>query len=216
MVANMREVQNILALLGMNVKLCPKLSSKQTEKVAVYAAAVVMDKILEKVQNYSDRLNKKKSPAKKNRSQKTATKVESSSSAKFLQSGLLQDSKGNVVQCTAEGIVKESALLKKSASEGERSPIMQDDHSKMSFEPSLPKDTVCKSKKELHTCSDCAKSFKQESTLRRHKERFHEGKTYGCGVCDQVCAYKRNLVIHCNSEGHDKDKIHVIVDLPLP
>ena len=161
-------------------------------------------------------MNKKKFRSKKNRSlkQKTATKVESSSSAKFLQSGLLQDSKGNVVQCTAEGIVKESALLKKSASEGERSPIMQDDHSKMSFEPSLPKDTVCKSKKELHTCSDCAKTFKHESTLRRHKERFHEGKTYGCGVCGHVCAYKRNLVIHCISKGHDNDMIHVIVDLP--
>ena len=66
--------------------------------------------------------------------------------------------------------------------------------------------------KDLHGVS----TKKQESTLRRHKERFHEGKTYGCGVCDQVCAYKRNLVIHCNSEGHDKDKIHLIVDLPSP
>ena len=58
--------------------------------------------------------------------QRTAnTDEEGSSSLKFVQSGLLHDFKVNLVQFTDNGTIKkESPLLKKSVSEGERTFVV--------------------------------------------------------------------------------------------
>jgi len=80
---------------------------------------------------------------------------------------------------------------------------------------SMPKRRVheCQTYKPFG-CDECDLSYKYETSLRRHRESIHEGKTYGCGVCDKVAAYKDGLWRHCNSSGHDKDLMYVIVDLP--
>ena len=127
--------------------------------------------------------------SKKALKQRTAINAEKrSSSVKFLQSGLLQDFKVNLVRCSVDGTIKkESNVLKKSASESERTK-----------------------------CNDCDKTFQKSSSLWKHTERFHRGKTYSCGVCGLICAYKYSIESHCSIKGHDKDLINVIVDLPVP
>jgi hypothetical protein len=70
----------------------------------------------------------------------------------------------------------------------------------------------CLSKR--NKCNECEESFHHVSSLRRHKRRFHEGKTYGCGVCDKIRAYRGSMLKHCNTSGHDKNLIYLIVDLP--
>jgi hypothetical protein len=79
----------------------------------------------------------------------------------------------------------------------------------------LHEDNLSKLNKRRNKCNDCGKTFKKRSGgLKKHIERFHEGKTYGCGVCEVICAYKRNVQRHCIDKGHDKNLIYVIVDLP--
>ena len=63
-------------------------------------------------------------------------------------------------------------------------------------------------------CSDCDETFKRSSNMIRHKDRFHEGKTYGCGVCGHVCGYRSGVLGHCIAKGHDKNLIYMIVDFP--
>ena len=63
-------------------------------------------------------------------------------------------------------------------------------------------------------CNECDASFNHNSSLRRHKRRFHEGKTYGCGVCDKITAYRNGMIRHCTNSGHDKDLLYIIADLP--
>merc|ERR1719341_502257 len=55
-----------------------------------------------------------------------------------------------------------------------------------------------------YKCSECELTFQGTSTLYRHKQRFHEGKTFGCGVCGKVYAYMHNMKTHCISQGHDE------------
>jgi len=389
-VANMGKLQNVLTLLGMNVKLCPKLSSRYLEKNVPSGAIIIKEEVLEleDTPGYVDQVTKQKYTAAKDSSsigafrqtrllkefkknmvraltgdkenqkdeiesscsmkaleQKTInTTEEESSTVKFWQSGLLQDFKVNLVQCTDNGrIRKEGPVLKNSMSEGERSfmcnvcgvefvkydnlrrhcrekhGIQYEKPSREEIKPSVIRCPMCGMKfrfrgsllrhfrrvhKETHSekelqfkcevcdkkyvhlrnlqrhkqvqhfkmkvelnhqedtsviykdcglvnanieaynqhrqevhmskdeskasakipvipskktkCSDCEKTFEKSSSLWKHKERFHRGKTYGCGECGHICAYKYSMESHCTIKGHDKDLIHVIVDLPVP
>jgi hypothetical protein len=60
-------------------------------------------------------------------------------------------------------------------------------------------------------CNVCDEIIRT-SNLRRHTERFHEGKTYGCGECGLICSYKDSIQRHCCSKGHDKELIYMFVD----
>ena len=63
-------------------------------------------------------------------------------------------------------------------------------------------------------CSVCDEMI-TTSNLRRHIERYHEGKTYGCGECGLVFSYKDSIQRHCSNKGHDKELIYItFVDLP--
>ena len=55
-------------------------------------------------------------------------------------------------------------------------------------------------------CSVCDEMI-PGSNLRRHIERYHEGRTYGCGECGLICSYKDSIQRHCSSKGHDKELI---------
>jgi len=63
-------------------------------------------------------------------------------------------------------------------------------------------------------CRDCDKRFNRTADLRKHIERWHEGKTYGCGECNVIFSYRNNVVRHCVVKGHDKELIYMFVDLP--
>jgi len=335
---NMNELHNIFTLLGMNVKLCPKLSSSRLAMKAVpYGGTFVRDEVLMfedrplremEAQNHAGLLIKKKSTTKKHSSRKfqqflkkkenimrnhfedeknveescdefdSSCKVEEGfDDVKFKQSGLLQDFKVNLVECTSDATFNENAMSKKYVTKGERSLIMcnicgvevnkyaslrrhyrekhgiqdekpackvkkpsvnkcQNCDKKFSFRSSLLKhfkrvhkneilpekretgserkvhhQEVLKSKDESAVCTnmevmnnncsskrvecnECEASFHHNSSLGKHKRRFHEGKTYGCGVCDKIRAYRGGMLKHCSTSGHDKKLIYLIVDLP--
>ena len=49
--------------------------------------------------------------------------------------------------------------------------------------------------KQNNKCSACGKTFNHRSGgLKKHKERYHEGKTYGLGLCYVIYAYKHNIL----------------------
>jgi len=169
--SNMNELQSIFTLLGMNIKLCPKFSASEPAIKAVDYDDPQFREI--EVQNHVGLSIKKKSATKKCSLWKKRENIKRNlpgdkkyvkkgceefdpnckvnqrcENVRFKQSGLLQDFKVNLIECSSDGTLKEDAMSKTYAAKGDN----------------------------VNKCSKCNKRFSSRRYMLKHFRRMHKNK----------------------------------------
>jgi len=174
---NMRELQDVFLLLGLSIKLCPKLSCAKFAKETGPSDSAVKEELLEELEG--NQIIKKKS---------TVAKM-SSSSGKFRQSSLLKEFKKNMrrdLMDQNDNIEKRVEKIDDKAEE--RSCIVQLNQPEFGMlqdlrvnlvkcdtdgQKSVKKRSANEECERSNTCNICSLKVAKNTSLRRHYREHH-------------------------------------------
>jgi len=213
--SNLNELHSIFTLLGMNVKLCPKLSSSKLAIESVdYEVVAVRDEVLKvddtqfreiEVQDHVGLSVKKNSTTEKCSPLKKKEKItlfddkknvkmsckefdpsfqvnQRCENVRFKQSGLLQDFKVNLMECSPDGALEGDAMMcKTSEVEGDKSllqcnvcGVQVNKHVGLRRHYQQKHGIQNDKSLNVNECFKCNKRFSSRRCLLRHFRRVHK------------------------------------------